>query len=97
MARGESVTLEIEGQQVPLSNPAKLFFPDAGVTKLDRHLGGSVGMDIVDDPLPAGALLLIQGVSEVLKSIYAAVNNAWPPALVSPPPDGVLGTPGAGI
>jgi bifunctional non-homologous end joining protein LigD len=35
MARGESVTLEIEGQQVPVSNPAKLFFPDAGVTKLD--------------------------------------------------------------
>jgi len=35
MARGESVTLEIEGHQVPVSNPAKLFFPDAGVTKLD--------------------------------------------------------------
>ncbi len=35
MGRGESVTLEIEGHQVPVSNPAKLFFPDAGVTKLD--------------------------------------------------------------
>ena len=32
----------------------------------------------------ASALLLIQGVSEVLKSIYAAVNNAWPEALVAP-------------
>ena len=29
----------------------------------------------------AGALLLIQGVSEVLKSIYAAVNNAWPQSI----------------
>ena len=29
----------------------------------------------------AGVLLLIQGVSEVLKSIYAAVNDAWPRAL----------------
>jgi TRAP-type mannitol/chloroaromatic compound transport system permease small subunit len=26
----------------------------------------------------AGVLLVIQGISEVLKSIYAAVNNAWP-------------------
>jgi len=32
----------------------------------------------------AGVLLLIQGISEVLKSIYAAVNNAWPEALVAP-------------
>jgi bifunctional non-homologous end joining protein LigD len=35
MARAESVTLEIEGQQVTVSNPAKPFFPEAGVTKLD--------------------------------------------------------------
>ena len=32
----------------------------------------------------ASALLVIQGVSEVLKSIYAAVNNAWPASLVAP-------------
>lgn len=31
----------------------------------------------------AGALLIIQGVSETLKSIYAAVNNAWPRELGS--------------
>ena len=46
----------------------------------------------------AGALLLIQGVSEVLKSLYAAVNNTWPPELVSPPSDGIApGAPGAGV
>lgn len=32
----------------------------------------------------ASALLVIQGVSEVLKSIYAAVNNAWPPSPIAP-------------
>jgi bifunctional non-homologous end joining protein LigD len=35
MPRGESATLEIDGQQVTVSNPAKLFFPEAAVTKLD--------------------------------------------------------------
>ena len=29
----------------------------------------------------AGALLIIQGVSEVLKSIYAAINNRWPESI----------------
>ena len=32
----------------------------------------------------ASALLVIQGVSEVRKSIYAAVNNAWPPSPIAP-------------
>jgi len=32
---GESVLLEIDGVSVPISNPAKLFFPTAGLTKLD--------------------------------------------------------------
>ena len=46
----------------------------------------------------AGALLVIQGVSEVLKSIYAAVNNAWPQGLAGAPPVGISpGAPGAGI
>jgi bifunctional non-homologous end joining protein LigD len=35
MPRGESVTLEVDGHEVTVSNPAKLFFPEAGVTKLD--------------------------------------------------------------
>lgn len=32
----------------------------------------------------AGVLLIIQGVSEVLKSIYAAANNAWPESIAAP-------------
>ncbi len=31
----EKETLQIDGHEVTVSNPAKLFFPDAGVTKLD--------------------------------------------------------------
>jgi bifunctional non-homologous end joining protein LigD len=31
----ESTTLEIAGQQVKLSNPSKVFFPERGITKLD--------------------------------------------------------------
>ncbi len=31
----ESVLLEVDGVSVPISNPGKLFFPDAGLTKLD--------------------------------------------------------------
>jgi Predicted eukaryotic-type DNA primase len=31
----ERETLQIDGHEVTVSNPAKLFFPDAGVTKLD--------------------------------------------------------------
>ncbi|PZR62063.1 MAG: DNA primase [Chloroflexi bacterium] len=35
MPRSESIVLELDGQQVTVSNPSKLFFPAAGVTKLD--------------------------------------------------------------
>jgi len=35
MARGESVELTVAGETVAISNPAKVFFPDAGITKLD--------------------------------------------------------------
>lgn len=43
----------------------------------------------------AGALLLVQGVSEVLKSIYAAVNNVWPRGLAAAAVEDVA--PGAGV
>jgi DNA ligase D-like protein (predicted polymerase) len=32
---GERVVLEIAGREVPISNPSKVYFPQAGVTKLD--------------------------------------------------------------
>jgi len=35
MARAESETLSLDGHEVTISNPAKIFFPDAGITKLD--------------------------------------------------------------
>jgi bifunctional non-homologous end joining protein LigD len=35
MARSESVTRTLDGHEVTISNPAKLFFADAGITKLD--------------------------------------------------------------
>jgi DNA ligase D-like protein (predicted polymerase) len=35
MAKSEPVTLEIAGRGVRLSNPGKVYFPGAGVTKLD--------------------------------------------------------------
>jgi bifunctional non-homologous end joining protein LigD len=36
MARGaEKVVLEVAGREVPVSNPGKVYFPEAGVTKLD--------------------------------------------------------------
>jgi len=35
MARGESVQLELDGHAVTISNPSKVYFPDAGITKLD--------------------------------------------------------------
>jgi DNA ligase D-like protein (predicted polymerase) len=35
MARGESETLSLDGHEVTISNPGKLFFADAGITKLD--------------------------------------------------------------
>ena len=33
--RGEHVVIEVSGQEVRVSNPGKLFFPQAGLTKLD--------------------------------------------------------------
>ena len=35
MARSEHTTIEVAGREVRLSNPAKVFFPAAGLTKLD--------------------------------------------------------------
>ncbi len=35
MARSESVTRVLDGHEVTISNPAKLFFADAGITKLE--------------------------------------------------------------
>ena len=35
MAKSESVTLALDGHEVTVSNPGKLFFADAGITKLD--------------------------------------------------------------
>jgi bifunctional non-homologous end joining protein LigD len=34
-SRRESITLEVCGRSVPVSNPAKVFFPQRGTTKLD--------------------------------------------------------------
>ena len=34
-ARGERVVLEVAGREVAVSNPAKVYFPEAGITKLD--------------------------------------------------------------
>src|SRR5918994_4829729 len=35
MARAESETLTLDGHEVTISNPGKVFFADAGITKLD--------------------------------------------------------------
>src|ERR687897_2533567 len=35
MARAESETLSLDGHKVSISNPGKVFFADAGITKLD--------------------------------------------------------------
>jgi bifunctional non-homologous end joining protein LigD len=35
MAKSESVSLSLDGHDVTISNPGKLFFADAGITKLD--------------------------------------------------------------
>jgi DNA primase len=35
MAKGEQTTIEAAGREVKLSNPGKVFFPEAGDTKLD--------------------------------------------------------------
>jgi bifunctional non-homologous end joining protein LigD len=33
--KAQPIVVEVSGQQVRVSNPSKLFFPDAGITKLD--------------------------------------------------------------
>ena len=33
MARGESLELEVGGEQVTVSNPSKVYFPEIGLTK----------------------------------------------------------------
>jgi DNA ligase D-like protein (predicted polymerase) len=33
--RGERVVLEVEGREVAVSNPGKIYFPEAGITKLE--------------------------------------------------------------
>ena len=35
MPRGESVTLDLDGGEVTISNPSKVYFEKAGITKLD--------------------------------------------------------------
>ena len=35
MAKGQQVVLEAAGYEVPITNPDKLMFPEAGHTKLD--------------------------------------------------------------
>lgn len=35
MARSESETLALDGHEVTISNPDKIFFADAGITKID--------------------------------------------------------------
>ncbi|HTE65648.1 MAG TPA: hypothetical protein VK736_05275, partial [Candidatus Binatia bacterium] len=35
MPKDESVRLELGGDEVAISNPSKIFFPEPGVTKLD--------------------------------------------------------------
>src|SRR6187397_3238066 len=34
-AKAERVTLEVAGREVSVSNPNKVYFPEAGITKLD--------------------------------------------------------------
>jgi DNA ligase D-like protein (predicted polymerase) len=34
-SRAERVSIEVAGREVSVSNPAKVYFPDAGITKLD--------------------------------------------------------------
>ena len=35
MAKSESRVLELDGHEVAISNPGKIFFREAGITKLD--------------------------------------------------------------
>ncbi len=35
MAKSEKITIEVGGREVTISSPAKIYFPDAGITKLD--------------------------------------------------------------
>ena len=35
MPRAESEILDLDGHEVTITNPGKVFFPDAGITKID--------------------------------------------------------------
>src|SRR5438128_9188391 len=34
-SKGERVALDVAGREVAISNPSKVYFPEAGITKLD--------------------------------------------------------------
>ena len=34
-AKGQRMTLEVAGREVAITNPEKIYFPEAGLTKLD--------------------------------------------------------------
>ena len=34
-SKGERVTLDVAGRAVEISNPSKVYFPEAGITKLE--------------------------------------------------------------
>ena len=69
--------------EVLRDNTAQTLMP-AVVEKhqLERANGRMWGVETVMNnfvgPPLAGVLLIVQGISETLKSIYAAVNGAWP-------------------
>ena len=47
MPKSEPITLEIAGREVRLSNPGKIYFPRAGVTKLSVVApGGNTEKDV---------------------------------------------------
>jgi DNA ligase D-like protein (predicted polymerase) len=56
MAKSESTVLELDGHEVTISNPGKLFFRDAGITKLDLveyylAVGSGALLGVFDRPM----------------------------------------------
>jgi bifunctional non-homologous end joining protein LigD len=56
MAKSESVTMTLDGHEVTISNPGKLFFREAGVTKLDLveyylAVGPGALLGVLDRPM----------------------------------------------
>ena len=77
MARTESETLTLDGHEVTISNPGKIFFADAGITKIDlvghhlaspRRLLGSGSL-----PMASMSLLQCHGVRLPVLSVVFAV------------------------